>query len=141
MIDFGKTPDKMSELELRREVKEWRRIQSQSSVEQDHFGPYGPVCMNTGQFDAGECWLCAGKRKQTERDLWKQKAAEMQLIAGRYQYLFEQAMKTVNKIDDFFEYSFFDVVLADTQKRVQKYLKEFTDVAAKVHKSPTETKD
>ena len=29
-----------------------------------HYGPYGAVCMNTGQFDAGECWLCYAKRKK-----------------------------------------------------------------------------
>lgn len=24
----------------------------------DHYGPYGSVCANTGQLDAGTCWKC-----------------------------------------------------------------------------------
>ncbi len=31
-----------------------------------HYGPYGTNCMYTGQFDAGECWLCYAKRKKKE---------------------------------------------------------------------------
>lgn len=30
----------------------------------EHFGPYGIACMATGQFDAGECWLCYMKRQK-----------------------------------------------------------------------------
>ena len=30
----------------------------------EHFGRYGAVCMYTGQFDAGECWLCEIKRRK-----------------------------------------------------------------------------
>lgn len=30
----------------------------------EHYGPYGANCMATGQFDAGECWLCYAKRKK-----------------------------------------------------------------------------
>ncbi len=28
-----------------------------------HYGPYGNNCINTGQFDAGECWLCTLRRQ------------------------------------------------------------------------------
>jgi len=35
----------------------------------EHYGPYGTNCMNTGQFDAGECWLCYAKRKKQEVEI------------------------------------------------------------------------
>jgi hypothetical protein len=94
----------------------------------DHYGPFGTACMNTGQFDAGECWLCYAKRK-------KQEAAEMQLIAGRYQFQFEQAMKCINAIDDLFEYAYKAFGGgADLQKEVRKYLAKFTESVNKVTK-------
>lgn len=74
MIDYSKNPDKMSERELRIEVREHRDMQKQRDETPDHWGPYGPVCINIGQFDAGECYICYAKRK-------KQEAAEMQLVA------------------------------------------------------------
>lgn len=33
--------------------------------EESHYGYYGPVCINTGQFDAGLCWLCEIKSHET----------------------------------------------------------------------------
>lgn len=33
----------------------------------EHYGPYGTACINTGQFDAGECWKCQNSRLRTER--------------------------------------------------------------------------
>jgi hypothetical protein len=37
--------------------------------------------------------------------IWKRKAGENQLIAGRWQYLFETSQKCVNRIEDIFEYT------------------------------------
>jgi len=34
----------------------------------EHYGPYGTACINTGQFDAGECWKCQIKRLEKELD-------------------------------------------------------------------------
>ena len=38
----------------------------------EHYGFYGTACMNTGQFDAGECWKCEIKRLRKERDNLKE---------------------------------------------------------------------
>ena len=99
----------------------------------EHYGPYGPHCMYIGKFDAGECYICYAKRKKRE-------AGEMQLIAGRWQYLFEQAMKMVNKIDDLFEYSYASIEKEKLRELIHGYMKEFTDEVAKVRRSPTEKK-
>lgn len=32
----------------------------------EHEGPYGEACINTGQFDAGECWKCQIRRLEAE---------------------------------------------------------------------------
>ncbi len=93
----------------------------------DHYGPYGTACMFTGQFDAGECWLCYARRKTQE-------AAEMQLVAGRYQYMHEQAQKALNSIDDFFEYAFKTVSNGTIQTEVRKHLATYTGAVAKVNK-------
>ena len=82
--------------------------------------------MYTGQFDAGECWLCYAKRK-------KQEAAEMQLVAGRYQYQFEHAMKALNKIDDVFEYAYKKMTPDQLRVIVRTALADFTDAVKKVN--------
>lgn len=99
----------------------------------EHFGPYGPHCMYIGKFDAGECYICYAKRKKRE-------AGEMQLVAGRWQYLFEQAMKMVNKIDDLFEYAYDGIEKDKLREMIHGYMKEFTDEVSKVRRSPTEKK-
>jgi hypothetical protein len=126
----------------------------------EHYGPYGTACMNTGQFDAGECWLCYAKRKKKrvaqqdavidsklrqiedltvraqqlnhESDRYKQEAAEMQLVAGRYQYLHEQAMKALNKIEDVFEYQYGSMTPDQLRVLIQTALADFTDEVKKV---------
>lgn len=93
----------------------------------EHYGPYGANCMYTGQFDAGECWLCYAKRK-------KQEAAEMQLVAGRYQYLHEQAQKALNKVDDLFEYPYKAMTPEQIRKSVYEALAHYTKEVSKVVK-------
>jgi len=97
-----------------------------SEVYPEHYGPYGENCLNTGHFDAGECWICYGKRK-------KQEKGEMQLIAGRYQYQFEHAMKLINKIDDMFEYRFKVMHRDAIPAQIRLWLGEFTE-AVKIKK-------
>jgi hypothetical protein len=62
----------------------------------------------------------------------RQAAAEMQLVAGRYQYLHEQAMKTINKIDDVFEYQYSSMTPDQLRVVVHTALAEFTDEVKKV---------
>lgn len=70
--------------------------------------------------------------------IWKRKAGENQLVAGRYQYLFEEAMKAVNKIDDLFEYVYTSMHPADIRKSVYTALSAFTAAASKIRKGPLE---
>ena len=44
----------------------------------EHYGPYGANCMNTGQFDAGECWLCYAKRKKKEAAELEEQVAKLE---------------------------------------------------------------
>lgn len=139
-------PDKMSERELRNEVKRLRSMEQQRD-ESDHYGPFGPVCQNTGQFDSGECYICERNRlrevvKSKERqiedlvvrakilqgDTEKYKAAkgDMQLVAGRYQFQFEHAMKCINSIDDLFEYAYKGIGRTKLREMVRNYLAVFT---------------
>jgi len=152
-----------------------------------HYGTYGNNCMNTGQFDAGECWLCYAKRKKTreaqqdavitskeiqiddlvarakilQEDSKKYKKArydtleqheklsaewkasrevlirernEMQLVAGRYQFQFEHAMKALNSIDDVFEYAYEKMTPDQLRVIVRTALAKFTDAVNKVNK-------
>lgn len=160
--------------EYREEIEEYQS-QDKERRESDHYGPYGVACMNTGQFDAGECYLCAGLRKQTERnelrvqvaefvveaglanerydavceeltacnaegvadlemrfEAMKTKAANMQLAAGRYQYMHEHAQQCINKIDDLFEYAYLDYQLPVLQRTVRKHLKAYMNAVARV---------
>ncbi len=104
----------------------------------EHYGPYGENCMNRGQFDAGECWMCYARRK-------KQDCADMQLIASRNQYLFEHAQRFINKIDDLFEYPYLGFSLARLVKEVEKHLASYTDSVSKIKRRedaiPGTTKD
>jgi len=144
-----------------------------------HYGTYGNNCMNTGQFDAGECWLCymaRKKKREAQQDAvinskelqiddlvarakilqddskkykkarydtleeheklsaeWKlyseqliREKGEMQLVAGRYQFQFEQAMKCINTIDDVFEYAYKGLGRTALRDLVQSALAVFT---------------
>ncbi len=135
---LSRQQDQIEELEV--------RINDRLGAE--HYGPYGTACMNTGQFDAGECWLCYAKRKkkahkqcsdafndleaasgawEAAANSYKEKAGEMQLIAGRYQYQFEHAMKCINKIDDLFEYAYEKMTPDQLRVVVRTSLAKFSD--------------
>lgn len=73
--------------------------------------------------------------------IWKRKAGENQLVAGRYQYLFEEAMKAVNKVDDLFEYVYTSMHPAEIRKAVYTALSAFTAAADNIRKSPAEEQD
>ena len=145
-------PDKMSERELRGEVKRLRSMEKERH-ESDHYGPFGPVCQNIGQFDAGECYICERNRLRQvviskERQIdnmtvrcatlnddakkYKAHAGEMQLAAGRYQYLFEHAMKFINQMDDFFEYRYKYHSNDSIREIVMTHLGVFTEAAQKI---------
>jgi hypothetical protein len=112
---LSRQQDRIEELEERDKSREGA----------EHYGPYGANCMYTGQLDAGECWLCYAKRK-------KQEAAEMQLVAGRYQYQFEHAMKALNSVEDVFEYVYVNMTPDQLRVTVLTELNKFTDAVSKV---------
>lgn len=43
----------------------------------EHYGPYGAVCINTGQFDAGVCWKCKLKGKDRQIAALREEVAEL----------------------------------------------------------------
>ena len=52
-----------------------------------HYGHYGRACMYTGQFDAGECWICQVQSgKMSDREA-KQLIHERKTRTGKYEYL------------------------------------------------------
>lgn len=111
----------------------------------EHYGPYGAHCMNMGQLDAGLCWKCQieelvnqQKVLKEQLSIWKRKAGENQLVAGRYQYLFEEAMKAVNKIEDLFEYAYAVMHPTEIRKVIHESLEKFTEAATKVRRGPAE---
>ncbi len=52
-----------------------------------HYGQYGKACMNTGQFDAGECWICQVQSGKMNSDEAKQLIYERKTCTGKYEYL------------------------------------------------------
>lgn len=81
------------------------------------------------------------KTLKEQLGIWKRKAGENQLVAGRYQYMFEEAMKAVNKIDDLFEYVYTSMHPVEIRKSVYTALSAFTDSVEKFRKSPTDERD
>ena len=63
---------------------------------------------------------------------YKDMANENQRVAGRYQYLHEQAMKTLNKIDDLFEYQYTAMTPDQIKKTVYVALSHFTAEVSKL---------
>jgi hypothetical protein len=61
-----------------------------------------------------------------------QKAGELQLAAGRYQYQFEQAAKCINTIDDQFEYAYKNLDRASLLAFVHNTLATYTKAISKV---------
>ena len=64
---------------------------------------------------------------QQDTKKYKEKAGELQLVAGRYQYQFEHAMKVVNKMDDVFEYAYANMTPDQLRVIVRTALADFTD--------------
>ena len=54
---------------------------------EEHYGPYGAVCMYTGQFDSGECWVCQAKTRQISTEEATQLIHERKTCTGKYEYL------------------------------------------------------
>lgn len=60
----------------------------------EHYGLYGPVCINTGQFDAGVCWKCQIKALKAEDKRFKQEyEANMHNLLDRIEELERQKKK------------------------------------------------
>lgn len=53
----------------------------------EHYGPYGAVCMFTGQFDSGECWICQAKAGKLDSTEANQLIHERKTCTGKYSYL------------------------------------------------------
>lgn len=73
--------------------------------------------------------------------IWKRKAGENQLVAGRWQFLFEEAMKFTNKVDDLFEYAYASMHPSEIKQTIRDALSTFTAEVSKVRKSPTEKRE
>lgn len=53
----------------------------------EHYGPYGGNCMYTGQFDAGECWVCQAQSGKMDGEEATQLIHERRTCTGRYEHL------------------------------------------------------
>lgn len=143
MIELSPTPEHLKDpyvlqliegLSMQQDQIEELEESITSRIGAEHFGPYGAVCINTGQFDSGECWLCYAKRKQEQSVLSSKKAGEMQLLAGRYQYLYAQARKALTDIDELFESNYKDRGVEALHKIVRDLMATFVEAVAKVKK-------
>jgi len=65
---------------------------------------------------------------------YKEEAGNLQLVAGRYQYQFEEAMRCINSIDDLFEYAYKEMDVKVLQQMVREYLAKFTKAVSSVKK-------
>lgn len=81
------------------------------------------------------------KMLKEQLTVWKSQARQMQLVAGRWQFLFEQAQKMVNKVDDLFEYAYASMHPTEIKQYVVRCLAEYTEQVSKVHRSPMEKKN
>ena len=64
---------------------------------------------------------------KASREVLVREKGDMQLVAGRYQYQFEHAMKCINAIDDFFEYPYKVHEKEGMKAFVRLQLAKFTD--------------
>lgn len=80
------------------------------------------VCDSHVELD--ECPYC-------EIEILKKEAGRLQLVAGRYQFMFEVAQLCLNKIDDHFEYVYKGRTPDQLQIEVRKYLAIYTEVVSK----------
>ena len=81
------------------------------------------------------------KMLKEQLTVWKSRAREMQLVAGRWQYLFESAMKFVNYVDDLFEYAYKDMNRWSLRHSIIDRLAILTEQVSKVRRSPFEKKN
>lgn len=73
--------------------------------------------------------------------IWKRKAGENQLVAGRWQYLFEQAQKMVNHVDDIFEYAYQNMTPTEIKSFVCTHLDLYAAEVSKIRRGPAEKQE
>ncbi len=62
---------------------------------------------------------------------YKEEAARLQLVAGRYQFMWEAAQLCLNKIDDWFEYAHKICTPEQSQAHVRQHLAIYTEAVSK----------
>ncbi len=73
-----------------------------------------------------------GMEHAVEKNNLKTKAGNLQLVAGRYQFMWEAAQLCLNKIDDHLEYDFPPhKTFESIQKVVQRHLEIYTQYVSK----------
>lgn len=128
-----KNPDKMSERELRNECKRTREVVHARDRQIDDLVARAQILQadtkkyKKARYDTLELHETLSEEWKASREVLVRERGEMQLVAGRYQYQFEHAIKALNAIDDFFEYAFRDVSAATMQKTVRGHLAKFTE--------------
>lgn len=64
-------------------------------------------------------------------DNLRDEAARMQLVAGRYQFMWEAAQRALNRIDDYFEYVYKTRTPEQLQEMVRHHLEIYTEAVSK----------
>ena len=80
------------------------------------------VCDSHVELD--ECPYC-------EIEKLKEESGRLQLVAGRYQFMFEAAQRALNRIDDYFEYVYKSRTSDELQQMVREHLKIYTEAISK----------
>ena len=80
------------------------------------------VCDSHVELD--ECPYC-------EIEKLKEESGRLQLVAGRYQFMFEAAQLALNTIDDHFEYVYKGRTPEELQVEVRKHLATYTEAVSK----------
>ena len=62
---------------------------------------------------------------------YKEQAARLQLVAGRYQFMFEAAQRALNRIDDYFEYTYKSRTPDQLKEMVRGYSAIYTKAVSK----------
>lgn len=71
-----------------------------------------------------ECPYC-------EIEKLREEAGRLQLVAGRYQFMWEAAQRALNRIDDYFEYSYKTRTPDQLQEMVRHHLVIYTEAVSK----------
>ena len=61
----------------------------------------------------------------------EEEAGRLQLVAGRYQFMWQAAQLALNKIDDYFEYAYKGRTVDQIQDHVRKHLAIYTEAVSK----------